>query len=70
MTLRIRSTPSCDAGRLVASVRSFLGEDVKACEPMQRGTRSPFYQVGPTAVRHEQPVRIFHSLLRTKALGR
>jgi phenylpropionate dioxygenase-like ring-hydroxylating dioxygenase large terminal subunit len=70
MTLRIRSTPGCDAGRLVASVRSFLAEDVKACESMQRATRSPFYQVGPTAVHHEQPVRIFHSLLRAKMLGR
>jgi Rieske 2Fe-2S family protein len=70
MTLRIRSSPGCDGGRLVRSMRSFLAEDMKACESMQRATGSPFYQVGPTAIRHEQPVRIFHSLLRAKVLGR
>jgi phenylpropionate dioxygenase-like ring-hydroxylating dioxygenase large terminal subunit len=70
MTLRIRSTPDCDAGRLVASVRSFLAEDVNACESMQRATGSPFYEIGPTAVHHEKPVRIFHSILRAKVLGR
>jgi Rieske 2Fe-2S family protein len=69
MTLRIRSSPGADGAALVASVRTFLAEDVKACEAMQTATRSPFFQVGPTATDHEEPVRIFHSLLRSRVLA-
>jgi len=68
LTLRIRSTPDADAEALVASVESFLGEDVTACESLQVGAGSPFFQVGPSAEEHEQPVRNFHSLLRSMVL--
>ena len=68
MTLRVRSTPDADGEGLVQSIRSFLAEDVKACEAMQVATGSPFFQIGPTAARHEHPVRILHSLLRSKVL--
>jgi len=70
MTLRIRSTPGADGPALVASVRTFLAEDVKACEAMQVATGSPFFQVGPTAASHEEPVRTFHSLIRSRVLAR
>lgn len=68
MTLRIRSAPDADAALLVTSVRSFLAEDVTACESIQVGAGSPFFQVGPTAADHERPVRNFHSLLRSRVL--
>jgi phenylpropionate dioxygenase-like ring-hydroxylating dioxygenase large terminal subunit len=69
MTLRVRSTPDADGDRLVGSIRRFLAEDVEACEAMQVAIGSPFFQVGPTAARHEQPVRILHSLLRSKVMA-
>jgi Rieske 2Fe-2S family protein len=70
VTLRVRSTPDADADGLVASIRSFLAEDIAACEAMQTAAASPYFVVGPTAAGHEKPVRTFHSLLRTRVLGR
>ncbi len=70
MTLRVRSHPDADADALVASIRSFLAEDVKACEAVQLATASPWYSVGPTARRHEEPVRTFHRILRDDLLAR
>lgn len=69
LTLRIRALSGADAHGLVASVRSFLSEDVKACESLQRATVSPAFQVGPTARTHEEPVRIFHRMIRERLLG-
>lgn len=69
MTLRIRSTPDADGAAMVASVRSFLAEDVKVCEATQVATGSPFFRIGPTAERHEKPVRLFHARLRARVLA-
>jgi phenylpropionate dioxygenase-like ring-hydroxylating dioxygenase large terminal subunit len=69
MTLRIRSSPGADEEELVASVRAFLAEDVKACDALQTAIGSPLFQIGPTAAHHEEPVRIFHSLLRSRVLA-
>jgi phenylpropionate dioxygenase-like ring-hydroxylating dioxygenase large terminal subunit len=69
ITLRIRSLPGADGDALVAAVRSFLSEDIAACEALQRATASPAFRVGPTARTHEEPVRIFHRMLRERVLS-
>jgi choline monooxygenase len=68
LTLRVRSSAEADADSLVASIRSFMAEDVAACERMQRGAASPWFGVGALASTHEEPIRRFHtSLLRAVA---
>ncbi len=68
LTLRVRSVAEADADSLVASIRSFMAEDVAACERMQRGAASPWFGVGALASTHEEPIRRFHaSLLRAVA---
>ena len=68
LTLRVRSSDDCDADALVASIRSFMAEDVTACERMQQGAASPWFGVGALASTHEDPIRRFHaSLLRAVA---
>lgn len=69
ITLRIRSLPGADGDRLVGAVRSFLSEDVTACEALQRAMASPAFRVGPTARTHEEPVRIFHRIVRERVLA-
>ena len=64
LTLRVRSVGGTDAEELVAAIRSFLAEDVVACEQLQVATGSPSYGFGPTAASHEEPVRRFHEALR------
>jgi choline monooxygenase len=68
LTLRVRSTEDADAATLVASIRSFMAEDVTVCERMQQGAASPWFGVGALASSHEEPIRRFHaSLLRAVA---
>jgi phenylpropionate dioxygenase-like ring-hydroxylating dioxygenase large terminal subunit len=68
LTLRVRSSMDADADALVASIRSFMAEDVAACERMQQGAASPSFGVGALASTHEEPIRRFHSnLLRAVA---
>jgi phenylpropionate dioxygenase-like ring-hydroxylating dioxygenase large terminal subunit len=68
LTLRVRSNVNADADALVASIRSFMAEDVAACERMQQGAASPTFGVGALASTHEEPIRRFHaSLLRAVA---
>jgi phenylpropionate dioxygenase-like ring-hydroxylating dioxygenase large terminal subunit len=68
LTLRVRSTADADADALVASIRSFMGEDIAACERMQQGAASPHFGVGALASAHEEPIRRFHAnLLRAVA---
>ena len=68
LTLRVRSSADADADALVASIRSFMAEDVAACERMQHGAASPSFGVGALATTHEEPIRRFHaSLLRAVA---
>ena len=64
VTLRIRATPGTDGEPLVTAVRRFLSEDIKACEALQVGARSPRFELGPLAVDHESPLFTFHQLLR------
>ncbi len=64
LTLRVRATADADAEALVASIRSFMAEDVEACERMQEGTGSPYFSVGALAESHEEPIRRFHAALR------
>jgi choline monooxygenase len=64
LTLRVRACDTSDADALVTSIRSFMAEDVAACERMQTGATSPHFDVGPTAKSHETPIKRFHSSLR------
>jgi phenylpropionate dioxygenase-like ring-hydroxylating dioxygenase large terminal subunit len=63
LTLRVRAPADADAGALVASIRSFMAEDVAACERMQQGTASPWFGVAALATTHEEPIRRFHAAL-------
>jgi choline monooxygenase len=64
LTLRVRAEDTSKAGALVESIRSFLSEDVTACEQMQIGAASPAFDVGATALTHEEPLLRFHTSLR------
>jgi phenylpropionate dioxygenase-like ring-hydroxylating dioxygenase large terminal subunit len=63
LTLRVRAPAGADADALVASIRSFMAEDVAACERMQQGTASPWFGVAALATTHEEPIRRFHAAL-------
>jgi len=58
--LRIRAEPDADAGALLEALRSFIVEDVGACEAVQSAVRSPAFAVGPLAQDHERPIATFH----------
>jgi phenylpropionate dioxygenase-like ring-hydroxylating dioxygenase large terminal subunit len=64
LTLRVRAEKTSDTAALVESIRSFMSEDVTACERMQVGASSPQFDVGATAKSHEAPLLHFHSSLR------
>jgi hypothetical protein len=64
LTLRVRAQDPHRADELVASIRSFMAEDISACERMQTGASSPEFGVGPLASSHEAPIMRFHSSLR------
>jgi Rieske 2Fe-2S family protein len=66
LTLRVRATAGADPDELVQSIRSFMAEDVHACEQMQIGTASPHFGVGAMAATHEAPIRRFHESLRRR----
>ena len=63
LTLRIRAEAGADAEALVASVRSFMAEDVAVCELLQKGASSSRFSTGPLATCHEAPIRNFHRAL-------
>ncbi len=58
--LRVRAEPGADADRLLAAARSFIDEDIFACEQVQAIVKAPRFQVGPLASEHEQPILDFH----------
>ncbi|MEA2825942.1 MAG: hypothetical protein QOG43_381 [Actinomycetota bacterium] len=64
--LRIRAEPGADGALLLKAVRSFIEEDVAACEAIQANVRSPAFHVGPLARDHEAPIVAFqrHLLAR------
>ena len=64
LTLRVRAGESANGDSLVTSIRSFLSEDVVACERLQSGALSPHFDVGPIAKSHEAPIMRFHESLR------
>jgi Rieske 2Fe-2S family protein len=61
--LRIRAEQGADPDRLLDALRSFITEDIQACEAVQRGVRSPMFAVGPLARELERPIMIFHTNL-------
>jgi Rieske 2Fe-2S family protein len=58
--LRVRAEPGSDGEALLAATRSFIEEDISACERVQAAVRSPWFQVGPLCRDHERPITVFH----------
>jgi Rieske 2Fe-2S family protein len=69
LTLRVRSTAGTEPDPLVEAVRSFMAEDVAACERLQEATASPTFALGPLARTHEAPVRRFQASVRLRLHG-
>jgi Rieske 2Fe-2S family protein len=61
--LRVRAEPGADADGIMKSVRSFIDEDISACEAVQVGVGSPYFSVGPLARTHEHPITLFQDHL-------
>jgi phenylpropionate dioxygenase-like ring-hydroxylating dioxygenase large terminal subunit len=61
--LRVRAEPDVDVDRLVASIRAFIDEDVRACEQIQRALPAARFAVGPLARTHERPIETFQTNL-------
>ena len=57
--LRVRAEPGADADGLLAAARSFIDEDIAACERIQAALASPWFEVGPLARDHEAPITAF-----------
>jgi choline monooxygenase len=61
--VRVRAEADADGAALVAAARSFIGEDVHACERVQASLASPWFEVGPLACTHEAPIATFQQNL-------
>lgn len=61
--LRVRGEHDADPVPLVAQARSFIDEDIAACEGVQAGFASRRFRVGPLARAHEAPITRFHEHL-------
>lgn len=61
--LRVMAEPGADADELVAAARSFIEEDLDACERVQGAVRSSWFEIGPLAHDHERPIATFHDHL-------
>jgi len=57
--LRVRAEPGSDATALVDAARSFIDEDILACERIQVAMASDRFAVGPLALDHERPIEEF-----------
>ena len=66
LTLRVRSMPDADGESLVASVRSFLAEDISICERLQQAVGSISFGLGPLAQTHEAPIVRFHQAIAAR----
>ena len=64
--LRVRALDPTRADELIAGARSFIDEDIEACERVQRGLSSPMFDIGAFAGEHEQPIVDFHRELRDR----
>jgi Rieske 2Fe-2S family protein len=63
MEVRIRAEQGADAEALVEAARSFIDEDIHACERIQAALGSAAFEVGPLAVEHEAPITAFQEQL-------
>ena len=54
---------AADADALVAAARSFIDEDIEACERIQMAMRAERFVVGPLAQHHERPIEAFQQHL-------
>jgi phenylpropionate dioxygenase-like ring-hydroxylating dioxygenase large terminal subunit len=61
--LRIRGEVGADADALLNATRSFINEDIAACEGVQLAVSSRYFGVGALAVEHERPITEFHRAL-------
>jgi Rieske 2Fe-2S family protein len=61
--VRMRAEPGADADALLEAARTFIDEDILACERIQRAMESPWFEVGPLAREHEAPIAVFHENL-------
>jgi len=57
--IRMRAERGADGDALVTAARSFIEEDVRACERIQAALHSPWFSVGPLAQGHEAPITAF-----------
>jgi phenylpropionate dioxygenase-like ring-hydroxylating dioxygenase large terminal subunit len=64
--LRIRAESSANPEALIAATRSFIEEDIGACERVQAALAAPAFAVGPLAVGHEAPIARFHEHLLSR----
>lgn len=58
--LRIRAEPEAEGDALEGALRSFIVDDIAACEAIQQAVGSPVFGVGPLAEQHERPIATFH----------
>lgn len=61
--LRIRTEPDAEPATVTKAALSFIEEDIRACEAVQRAVQSPSFRVGPLARTHERPIARFHERL-------
>jgi phenylpropionate dioxygenase-like ring-hydroxylating dioxygenase large terminal subunit len=61
--VRMRAERGADPEALLEASRSFIDEDIDACERIQQGLASPTFEVGPLAETHEAPITEFHQNL-------
>jgi phenylpropionate dioxygenase-like ring-hydroxylating dioxygenase large terminal subunit len=61
--VRMRAEPGADAAGLLEAARSFIDEDIDACERIQQGLGATDFEVGPLAQAHEAPITEFHENL-------
>jgi len=61
--LRVRAEAGSDPDALVASARSFIDEDIVACEQIQAAMKSQRFAVGPLSFDHERPIEQFQRRL-------
>lgn len=65
LELRVRAEPGADPKRVLQVLRSFIEEDIRACEGVALGLRSPAFSVGALARAHEAPILAFQAHLRS-----
>jgi phenylpropionate dioxygenase-like ring-hydroxylating dioxygenase large terminal subunit len=63
MEVRIRAEAGADGDALLEAARSFIDEDIHACERIQAAMESPWFEVGPLAREHEAPITVFQEHL-------